>query len=87
MFKSKGRKSLILVINIPNTNDTSDIIIQLERSFAPMEKTLFQLQDAMQEITNECTVGGIPLYDLHATTLLKIGHCIKYPKHLTYSSL
>jgi len=37
-----------------------------------MEKTLFQLQDAMQEITNECNIGGIQLCDLHATTLLRI---------------
>ncbi len=37
-----------------------------------MEKTLFQLQDAMQENTNECKVGGIQLCDLHATTLLRI---------------
>jgi hypothetical protein len=37
-----------------------------------MEKTLFQLQDATQENTNECKVGGIQLCDLHATTLLRI---------------
>ncbi len=37
-----------------------------------MEKTLFQLQDAMQKNTNECKIGGIQLCDLHATTLLKI---------------
>jgi hypothetical protein len=37
-----------------------------------MEKILFQLRDAMQEITNECKIGGIQLCGLHATTLLKI---------------
>lgn len=59
-------------VNVLNKNDTLDIIIQFERSLAPMEKTLFRLQDAMQEITNECKVGGIQLCDLHATTLLRI---------------
>jgi hypothetical protein len=36
-----------------------------------MEKSLFQLQDAMQEITNDCKGGGIQLCD-HAISLLKI---------------
>jgi hypothetical protein len=74
MFKSKIIDIgglMTMNVNVPNTNDTSNIII-LERSLAPVEKTLFQLQDAMQEITNECIVGGIQLRDLHATTLLKI---------------
>ncbi len=61
----------LMTMNV-NVPDTLDKIIQFERSFAPMEKILFRLQDAMQEITNECKVGGIQLCDLHATTLLGI---------------
>jgi hypothetical protein len=58
-------------VNIFNTNDTSYIINELESSSAPMEKTLFQLQDEIQEITNECKGGGGQLCH-HATSLLKI---------------
>ncbi len=54
-----------------DTNDTLDIINELENSLAPMEKSLFHLQDVMQEITNECKGGGIQLCD-HATSLLKV---------------
>jgi hypothetical protein len=39
-------------------------------TFAPMEKPLFQLQDAMQEITSDCKGGQVQLCD-HATSLLK----------------
>ncbi len=74
MFKSKIIDIggfMTMNVNVLDTNDTSNIII-LKRSLTPMEKTLFQLQDAMQEITNECIVGGIQLCDFHATTLLRI---------------
>jgi hypothetical protein len=30
-------------VNVFDTNDTSDIIIELENSLSPMEKSLFQL--------------------------------------------
>jgi hypothetical protein len=57
-------------VNVLDTNDISNIINELENSLAPMEKLLFQLQDAMQKITNECKGGGVQLCD-HATSLLK----------------
>jgi hypothetical protein len=46
-------------VNVLDTNDTSYIINELENSLVAMEKSLFQLQDVMQEITNECKGGGI----------------------------
>jgi hypothetical protein len=58
-------------VNVLDTNDTLYIINEFENSLAPMEKSLFQLQDVMQEITNECEGGGIQLCD-HATSLLKV---------------
>ncbi len=36
-------------VNVLDTNDTLNIISELEISLAPMEKTLFQLQDTMQD--------------------------------------
>jgi hypothetical protein len=46
-------------VNIFDTNDTLNIISELENSLTPMQKTLFQLQDIMQKIINECKGGGI----------------------------
>ncbi len=58
-------------VNILDTNDTLNIISELENSLAPMEKTLFQLQNTMQEIINECKGSGIQLCD-HTTPSLKV---------------
>ncbi len=58
-------------VNVLDTNDTLNIINELENSFALMEKSLFQLQDKMQKIINECKGGGIQLCE-HAKSSLKV---------------
>jgi hypothetical protein len=44
---------------------------QLSNSSTPMEKTLVQMGDIMQEIINEAKKGGLQLID-HTTSLLRV---------------
>jgi hypothetical protein len=72
-------------VNVLDIDDISYIINELENSLAPMEESLFHLQDVMQEITNECKGGGIQLCD-HATSLLKVVETIGSEERLHIQS-